>query len=154
MERKLILTVFALLLVASFLFVSGPAMAEKKEPLKQFFGILIYRTGPYAPGGSGFGSGWEDFMQLRNMQGGVNGVMYEWEECETAYNTARGIACYERLKNKMALVQDPNTGQQVDGHPVLMRIPSNFEWVKVFDYQFWDYFATEGYEYYSDLIGY
>ncbi|MFH1242989.1 MAG: ABC transporter substrate-binding protein [Pseudomonadota bacterium] len=111
MGRKSILAAFCLVLAISLVMVCGPSMAqEKKEPLKQFFGILIYRTGPYAPGGSGFGSGWEDFMQLRNMQGGVNGVMYEWEECETAYNTARGIECYERLKDRMALVHPLSTG--------------------------------------------
>ena len=111
MGRKLILTIFALLLVASFVFVSAPAMAakEKEEPT-QFFGILIYRTGPFAAGGSGVGSGWEDFMELRNMQGGVNGIKYSWEECETAYNTARGVECYERLKDKMVLVHPLSTG--------------------------------------------
>jgi branched-chain amino acid transport system substrate-binding protein len=106
MRRKLILTLLSFVLVASLVMTAGQALAEEK----QFFGILIYRTGPYAPGGSGFGSGWEDFMQLRNMQGGVNGIMYEWEECETAYNTARGIECYERLKDKMVLVHPLSTG--------------------------------------------
>ncbi len=112
MGRKFSLIVLSLVLVATLVMVSGQAMAaeKKKEPLKQFFGILIYRTGPFAAGGSGFGSGWEDFMQLRNMQGGVNGIMYEWEECETAYNTARGIECYERLKDKMSLVHPLSTG--------------------------------------------
>jgi branched-chain amino acid transport system substrate-binding protein len=112
MGRKSLLVVLSLVLVATLVLVSGQAMAaeKKKEPLKQFVGILIYRTGPFAAGGSGFGSGWEDFMQLRNMQGGVNGIMYEWEECETAYNTARGIECYERLKDKMAVVHPLSTG--------------------------------------------
>lgn len=112
MGRKLILILLAVVLVAGFIVASSPVMAaeEKKEPLKQFFGILIYRTGPFAAGGSGFGSGWEDFMQLRNMQGGVNGIMYDWEECETAYNTARGVECYERLKDKSVLFHPLSTG--------------------------------------------
>ena len=104
MGRKLMFTLFVLVLAASFVMVSGPAMAadkeKKKEAPKQYVPLLIYRTGPFAAGGSGIGSGWEDFMQLRNMQGGVNGIMYEWEECETAYNVARGIECYERVKSK------------------------------------------------------
>ncbi len=107
MRPKLILTLATLVLLGSLVMVSGQALAEEKT---QFFGILAYRTGPYAPGGSGFSSGWEDFMQLRNMQGGVNGIMYEWEECETAYNTARGVECYERLKDKMTLVHPLSTG--------------------------------------------
>ena len=32
--------------------------------------------------------------------GGVNGVKLTYEECETEYNNARGVECYERLKNK------------------------------------------------------
>ncbi|MFQ5936703.1 MAG: ABC transporter substrate-binding protein, partial [Acidiferrobacterales bacterium] len=32
--------------------------------------------------------------------GGINGVKLIWEECETAYNSDRGVECYERLKNK------------------------------------------------------
>ena len=110
MGRKLIFGLFALVLVVSLLMTTGQALAQKKEPLKQFVGILIYRTGPFAAGGSGFGSGWEDFMTLRNMQGGVNGVMYEFEECETAYNTARGVECYERLKDRIIYVQPFSTG--------------------------------------------
>ncbi|MEW6348686.1 MAG: ABC transporter substrate-binding protein [Thermodesulfobacteriota bacterium] len=82
----------------------------KKEPLKQFIGLLSYRTGPFAPGGAGFFGGMEDFMMFRNMQGGVNGVMYQWEECETAYDVARGVACYERFKDRNAIVQALSTG--------------------------------------------
>jgi branched-chain amino acid transport system substrate-binding protein len=111
MARKSVLVLLSVILLAAFVMVGGPSQAqEKKEPLKQFFGIQIYRTGPFAAGGSGFGSGWEDFMTLRNMQGGVNGVMYEWEECETAYNTARGVECYERLKDRSMLFHPLSTG--------------------------------------------
>ena len=68
---------------------------------KQFIPALVYRTGPYAAGGSGFFGGFLDYMALQNLRdGGVNGVELEWEECETAYNSDRGVECYERLKNK------------------------------------------------------
>ena len=40
-------------------------------------------------------------MALLNLRdGGINGVKLVWEECETAYNSDRGVECYERLKNK------------------------------------------------------
>ena len=111
MGRKMVCSLFVLVFMVGVLLASGQAIAdEKKEELFQFFGILIYRTGPFAAGGSGFGSGWEDFMELRNMQGGVNGIKYKWEECETAYNTARGIECYERLKDRMVMVHPLSTG--------------------------------------------
>ncbi len=41
------------------------------------------------------------------MKGGLNGVMIDWEECETAYNTARGVECYERVKPKKPAVIHP-----------------------------------------------
>jgi branched-chain amino acid transport system substrate-binding protein len=107
MRRKFIFTLIALVLLGSPVMMPGQALAEDQT---QFFPILAYRTGPFAAGGSGFSSGVEDFMELRNIQGGVNGIKYSWEECETAYNTARGIECYERLKEKMVLVHPLSTG--------------------------------------------
>ena len=74
------------------------AMAQAKE---QFIGLPSYRVGAYAAGGSGIYGGWIDYMQLINERdGGVNGVKLTWEECETEYNNARGVECYERLKSK------------------------------------------------------
>ena len=107
MGRKFILGLFALILV-SCLILSSQVLAEDEKT--QFFPILAYRTGPFAAGGSGFSSGLEDFMELRNLQGGVNGIKYSWEECETAYNTARGIECYDRLKEGAVLVHPLSTG--------------------------------------------
>jgi branched-chain amino acid transport system substrate-binding protein len=107
MKRKLIFTLIALVLLGSPFMIPGQVLAEEQT---QFFPILAYRTGPFAAGGSGFSSGLEDFMELRNMQGGVNGIKYSWEECETAYNTARGVECYERLKEKAVLVHPLSTG--------------------------------------------
>lgn len=107
MYRKIIFTIFALVLVASFVMLPGQAMAEEKT---QFVGILAYRTGPFAAGGSGYSSGVEDFMQLMNMEGGINGIMYKWAECETAYNTARGVECYNRFKDRNIFVHPLSTG--------------------------------------------
>jgi branched-chain amino acid transport system substrate-binding protein len=68
---------------------------------EQFIGLPSYRVGPYAAGGSGIYGGWIDYMAMINARdGGVNGVKLSWEECETEYNNARGVECYERLKNK------------------------------------------------------
>jgi branched-chain amino acid transport system substrate-binding protein len=111
MGRKIIFSLFLLVLAASFVIVSGPAMAaEEKEGPTQFVGILAYRTGPFAAGGSGFSSGMEDFMELSNLRGGPNGIKYKFEECETAYNTARGVECYNRLKENMTFVHPLSTG--------------------------------------------
>ena len=76
------------------------AIAQAKE---QFVGLPSYRVGAYAAGGTGIYGGWIDYMTLVNERdGGVNGVKLSWEECETEYNNARGVECYERMKNKGA----------------------------------------------------
>ncbi len=107
MGRKMIFRLFALILLCC-LVLSGQALAADEKT--QFFPILAYRTGPFAAGGSGFSSGLEDFMELRNLEGGANGIKYSWEECETAYNTARGIECYDRLKEGAVLLHPLSTG--------------------------------------------
>ncbi len=71
---------------------------------EQFIPLLSYRVGAYASGGTGIFGGYIDYMNMINQRdGGINGVKLTWEECETEYNTARGVECYERLKNKGAL---------------------------------------------------
>ncbi len=62
--------------------------------------MLVYRTGAYAPNGVPFANGYADYLKLVNAQGGINGVMITFEECETGYATDRGVECYERLKGK------------------------------------------------------
>ncbi len=73
------------------------AFAQAKE---QFFPLLVYRTGAYAPNGVPFADGMADYLKLVNANGGINGVKAVWEECETGYATDKGVECYERLKGK------------------------------------------------------
>jgi branched-chain amino acid transport system substrate-binding protein len=73
------------------------AYAQGKE---QFFPVLVYRTGAYAPNGVPFANGYVDYLKLVNAKGGINGVKLSFEECETGYATDRGVECYERLKGK------------------------------------------------------
>ncbi|NRT56891.1 ABC transporter substrate-binding protein [Sphaerotilus uruguayifluvii] len=80
------------------------AFAQAKE---QFFPVLVYRTGPYAPNGVPFANGYVDYLKLVNASGGINGVKISFEECETGYATDRGVECYERLKGKGATVFQP-----------------------------------------------
>ena len=68
---------------------------------EQFFPMLVYRTGPYAPSGIPVANGFRDYYTMLNKRdGGVNGVKITFEECETKYNTKVGVECYEKLKNK------------------------------------------------------
>ncbi|MCB1887318.1 MAG: ABC transporter substrate-binding protein, partial [Rhodocyclaceae bacterium] len=81
--------------------VAGTLAAGVAAAAEQFIGLPSYRVGAYAAGGSGIFGGWIDYMNLVNERdGGVGGVKLVYEECETEYNNARGVECYERLKNK------------------------------------------------------
>ena len=98
-----------MLMVSSW--ITGIVQAQDE----QFFPFLVYRTGPYAAGGSGFFGGLADYMELLNLRdGGVGDIKLTWEECETAYNSDRGVECYERLKKNgptgASLVQPLSTG--------------------------------------------
>ena len=91
------LTVSAIVAAAGLSSVATTALAQAKE---QFFPMLVYRTGAYAPNGVPFANGMADYFKLVNAKGGINGVKLSFEECETGYATDRGVECYERLKGK------------------------------------------------------
>ncbi len=110
--RQLVLaaTAAATLAVASTAaFAQAKAAPQAKE---QFFPVLPYRTGAYAPNGIPWANGYADYLKLVNAKGGVNGVKLSTEECDTAYATDRGVECYERLKGKAtgAVFQPLSTG--------------------------------------------
>ncbi len=76
-------------------------LAQAQQPAEQFVPLLVYRTGQFAPLGIPWADGKQDYLKLVNARdGGVNGVKISYEECETAYDAAKGVECYERLKNK------------------------------------------------------
>jgi branched-chain amino acid transport system substrate-binding protein len=81
---------------------AGPAMAELVIP------DLHYRTGPYAAGGIPFSDGYQDYFNLLNQRdGGIGGEPIRIVSCETAYNTERGVECYESTKGEGSLVYQP-----------------------------------------------
>ena len=97
----------SLLVAASLLAATSFAWAD------QFVPLLSYRVGPYGSNGASFFGGLIDYMNLTNLNGGINGVKLSWEECETEYNASRGVECYERLKSKnggASLVEPLSTG--------------------------------------------
>mgnify|MGYP000072490847 CR=1 FL=1 len=69
---------------------------------------LSYRTGPYAAGGTPFSDGYQDYFTLLNERdGGIGGERINLVECETGYNTEKGVECYEATKGDDALVYQP-----------------------------------------------
>ncbi|WP_028601958.1 ABC transporter substrate-binding protein [Ottowia thiooxydans] len=100
----------AAIVAVGTLLTAGSALAQAKE---QFFPLLSYRTGPYAPNGTPWANGKQDYLKMINARdGGVNGVKLTFEECETGYATDRGVECYERLKSRpgVALFDPQATG--------------------------------------------
>jgi branched-chain amino acid transport system substrate-binding protein len=88
----------AALAVASIAVGAPAALAQANE---QFIPLLVYRTGQFAPLGIPWADGKQDYLKLVNARdGGVNGVKLVFEECETSYDAAKGVECYERLKGK------------------------------------------------------
>jgi len=89
------------------LLTTSLAQAQAKE---QFFPLLVYRTGAYAPNGTPWANGKQDYIKMINARdGGINGVKLTFEECETAYATDKGVECYERLKGKSNTLFDPQS---------------------------------------------
>src|SRR5574339_337434 len=88
-------TSIALACIAAAAFAGG-ALAQAKE---QFVPMSYYWVGPYAASGSGIAGGAIDYLAMLNARdNGINGVKFTWEKCETEYNNARGVECYERTK--------------------------------------------------------
>ncbi|ROR35217.1 ABC transporter substrate-binding protein [Inmirania thermothiophila] len=146
--------------------LTGTASAELVIP------TLDYRTGPYAPNGIPFANGYSDYFTLLNERdGGIEGVKIRLEPCETAYNTQKGVECYEKTKNvgSGALVYQPlSTGITYQLIPKVTedRIPMHtmgygrtsaangriFEWVFNFPLTYWDG-ATIAIQYIADQEG-
>jgi len=102
--RSLALAISMAALGVTSALTSSAAFAQAKE---QFFPVLVYRTGAYAPNGTPWANGYVDYLKLVNAKGGINGVKISFEECEFGYATDRGVECYERLKGKGATLFQP-----------------------------------------------
>lgn len=90
--------------VAAACAVSALPAAQAAE---QFFMIPSYRVGPYGANGQSFYGGFIDYLTYVNLKGGIDGVQNAWEECETEYNNAKGVECYERIKSKAKAFPGP-----------------------------------------------
>jgi branched-chain amino acid transport system substrate-binding protein len=80
---------------------AATALATSSMAAEQYFGIPSSRVGPYSAMGTGYYGGIIDYLNYVNMKfGGVNGVKLTFQECETEYNAARTVECYQRLLTK------------------------------------------------------
>jgi branched-chain amino acid transport system substrate-binding protein len=118
--------------------------------------LFSYRTGPFAGSGIPIANGMSDYLNMLNERdGGINGVKLVVEECETGYNTEKGVACYESTKSKNPVITNPySTGitlqliprASVDKIPVLSMayglsasaVGESFPWVFNPPATYWD----------------
>lgn len=130
----------------------APASAEDAVSLPN----LSYRTGPFAATGTPLMNGQRDYMMMLNERdGGSNGVKLGYDECETGYNTEKGVECYEKTKAAGGIVTQPwSTGitlqvlprSNVDKIPILapgygfsaMQDGKTFQWAFNPPSSYWD----------------
>ncbi len=102
MFKKLILG------TAAVAMLSGAQIMSASAEDTFYIPSLSYRTGPYAGGGVPIANGFSDYMTMLNERdGGIGGVKVVVEECETGYNSQKGVECYESTKGKNPLVYNP-----------------------------------------------
>jgi branched-chain amino acid transport system substrate-binding protein len=88
--------------------ITAGGLAATAQAQEHYIPNLSYRTGPYAGGGIPFANGFGDyFTMLNERDGGIGGVPVRVEECETGYNSQKGIECYEATKGNNPLVYTP-----------------------------------------------
>jgi branched-chain amino acid transport system substrate-binding protein len=70
--------------------------------------LLTYRTGAFAGSGIPIADGMHDYLRMLNERdGGIGGARIVIEECETGYDTKKGVECYEAVKGKNPVVVNP-----------------------------------------------
>ncbi len=85
-------------------FFAGAAQAQDKI----FVPLLTYRTGPFANSGIPIANGMHDYLTMLNQRdGGIGGVKIDVQECETGYDTKKGVECWESVKDKHPAVINP-----------------------------------------------
>ncbi|WP_439527223.1 ABC transporter substrate-binding protein [Pannonibacter sp.] len=147
-------TALSLTLAASFGAGFGVGVAQAED--SNYVPLLTYRTGAFAGSGIHIANGMNDYLQMLNERdGGIGGVKIAIEECETGYDSQKGIECYEATKGKGALVYNPySTGitlqvipkAAVDKIPVLSMgyglsaaaVGNTFPWVYNVPVTYWD----------------
>jgi len=149
--KKLALGLAAATAITSFVDVA-PASAQDAI----YIPLLTYRTGPFASSGVPIADGMHDYLRMLNERdGGIGGVKLAIEECETGYDTKKGVECYEATKGKNPALYNPySTGitlqlipkAHVDKVPVLSMayglsaaaVGNTFPWVFNPPVTYWD----------------
>ena len=136
---------------------AATVMATKAEAQDTIYvPLMTYRTGPFAGSGTPIANGMHDYLSMLNERdGGIGGVKLAIEECETGYDTKKGLECYEQVKGKHPVLTNPwSTGitlglipkASVDKIPILSMayglsasaVGNDFPWVFNPPATYWD----------------
>jgi branched-chain amino acid transport system substrate-binding protein len=136
---------------------AATVMATKAEAQDTIYvPLMTYRTGPFAGSGTPIANGMHDYLSMLNERdGGIGGVKIAIEECETGYDTKKGLECYEQVKGKHPVLTNPwSTGitlglipkASVDKIPILSMayglsasaVGNDFPWVFNPPATYWD----------------
>ena len=83
---------------------AAPAQAEYSI----YVPLFTYRTGPFAGSGTPIANGMHDYLTMLNERdGGIGGVKLIVDECETGYDTKKGLECYDAVKPKNPVIVNP-----------------------------------------------
>jgi branched-chain amino acid transport system substrate-binding protein len=94
----------ALVVAATLAGTAIPAAAEDSI----YVPLFTYRTGPFSGSGIYIAEGMHDYLEMLNQRdGGIGGVKLKIEECETGYDTKKGLECYEAVKDKKPVMINP-----------------------------------------------
>ncbi|MDE2577524.1 MAG: ABC transporter substrate-binding protein [Hyphomicrobiales bacterium] len=96
-------TLFAMLATTT---LAAPAAVRAEDSI--FVPLFTYRTGAFGGSGTPIADGMHDYLSMLNERdGGIGGVKLAIEECETGYDTKKGLECYEAVKPKGPVVVNP-----------------------------------------------
>lgn len=152
MRLKATILASAVIMATAMTGNAPPAAAQETN----YVPLFTYRTGPFSGSGIYIAEGMHDYLEMLNQRdGGIGGVKIAIEECETGYDTKKGLECYEAVKGKKPVVVNPwSTGitlpliprASVDKVPVLSMayglsasaIGDTFPWIFNPPATYWD----------------
>ncbi len=93
---------------AMALALAAPAATSALADDSIYVPLFTYRTGPFAGSGTPIADGMHDYLAMLNARdGGIGGVKLSIDECETGYDTKKGLECYDSVKPKNPVIVNP-----------------------------------------------
>src|SRR6202453_3904754 len=88
--------------------LAAPAVTPAAAEDSIYVPLFTYRTGPFGGSGTPIADGMHDYLTMLNERdGGIGGVKLIVEECETGYDTKKGVECYDSVKGRNPAVVNP-----------------------------------------------